>query len=130
VKQDNALVIDFAPHRVGLCVVVSGAGTYANTLAYWQAIVGELRARHPAGLLLIDKTTGKPLSVAEWTALVKIFVGQGLEQVRIAHVKPYGLQRIEYCELCAREAGIDARVFTDEAEADLWLRYGERTQAM
>jgi hypothetical protein len=49
----------------------------------------------------------------------------GLEQMRIAHVKPHGLHRIEYCEIFAREAGFDARVFDDEHAAELWLRYGE-----
>jgi len=44
--------------------------------------------------------------------------------VRIAHVKPQGLQRVEYCELFAREAGLTARVFTEESVADLWLRHG------
>ena len=45
--------------------------------------------------------------------------------MRVAHVKPIGLQNIEYCEIHAREAGLDARVFTNEMEASLWLRYGE-----
>ena len=57
-------------------------------------------------------------------------VGKGLESVRIAHVKPHGLQRIDHCELFAREAGLEARVFTDETEADLWLRYGEHTRSV
>jgi hypothetical protein len=51
--------------------------------------------------------------------------GLGLETVRIAHVKPHGLQLIEHCEIYANEAGFDSRVFTDESQADLWLRYGE-----
>jgi len=127
VKQEDALVIAFAPHRVGLRVEVRGVTDYQSTLAYWQTICAELQARRPPGLLLIDKTSGVPLSAEEWRLLVEKLAGKGLEQVRIAHVKPFGLQRIEFCELCAREFGIDARVFTDEAEADLWLRYGEGT---
>jgi len=55
--------------------------------------------------------------------------GKGLENVRIAHVKPHGLQQIEYCELHAREVGFVARVFTREIEAELWLRYGAATLA-
>jgi hypothetical protein len=50
--------------------------------------------------------------------------GSGLERVRIAHVKPTGLDHLEYCEIYANAAGIDARVFADEGEAERWLRYG------
>ena len=50
---------------------------------------------------------------------------EGLQRLRIAHVKPAGLQAIEYCEIFAREAGIEAKVFEHEALAEIWLRYGE-----
>jgi hypothetical protein len=29
---------------------------------------------------------------------------------------------MEYCEIHAREVGLDARVFEDEVVADFWLR--------
>ena len=125
-KHDDTLIVESAPHRVGLRVEVRGVANYENTLAYWQAMSAELLAHPVPGLLLIDKTSGKPLLAEEWKALVEAMAGKGLEQVRLAHVKPSGLQRIEFCQLYAIEAGIDARVFTDEGEADLWLRYGER----
>ena len=48
-----------------------------------------------------------------------------LEQVRIAHVRPGGLQQLEHCEIFAVELGFQARVFVDERVAELWLRYGE-----
>ena len=44
--------------------------------------------------------------------------------MRIAHVRPAGMAQLEYCEICAREAGIDARAFDDLAAAERWLRYG------
>jgi len=107
-----------------LHVVARGVGDYANTLDCWRRIAMELRERNPRGLLLVDETSGEPMSGEEWQALVRAMSGEGLERVRIAHVKPFGLQRIEYCELHAREAGINARVFTNEREASVWLRYG------
>src|SRR5579871_4285868 len=110
--------------RVGLRVEVSGVGTYPNTLAYWRAIVEAVNEHHPRALLLVDRTTGTALEADEWKALVDAMSGSGLERLRIAHVKPNGLQQIEYCELYAREAGFTARVFTDEGEAAIWLRYG------
>ena len=36
---------------------------------------------------------------------------------------------VEKLKIKAREAGLDARVFTDENEADLWLRHGERARS-
>jgi hypothetical protein len=128
-EKGDAIVIRYFSHRAGLRVEVHGLGTYENTVTYWRDIVAELRKRKVPGLLLIDETTGAPLTAQEWRHLVAAMVGKGLEHVRIAHVKPSGLQRIEYCELSAREAGLEARVFTNEAEADLWLRYGEHTRS-
>jgi hypothetical protein len=127
---DQRLTIRTELQRVGLLrVEVSGAGDYANTIAYWRTIVEAVHEHHPRALLLIDLTTGPALKPEEWKSLVDAMSGSGLERLRIAHVKPRGLQQIEYCELYAREAGFTARVFTDEGEAGIWLRYGvsERT---
>ncbi len=106
-------------------MVVRGNGSYDNTVAYWRAIAQEVRQRKPQSLVLVDETIGPPLSAEEWFALVQNMAGAGLEKVRIAHVKPHGLERIEYCEIYAREAGIAARVFVSEEEAERWLRYSE-----
>ncbi len=108
-----------------LRVHVTGESTFGNTLACWQAIATEV-ARDPVdSLLLVDELQGEPLQEAEWLGLVERMSGQGLEKTRIAHVKPQGLQQIEYCEIFARDAGFVARVFHDEHAAELWLRYGE-----
>ena len=64
------------------------------------------------------------LAIPEWRALVEKMKGRGLEGLRIAHVKPNGMDHLEYCEIFAREAGIDARAFSDAGVADRWLRYG------
>jgi hypothetical protein len=127
--KEDTFVIRTAQHLAGLRIEVSGAGSFANTLAYWKTIVAAVNEQHPRGLLLIDRTTGDPLTAEQWKSLVEAMAGQGLENVRIAHVKPLGLQRIEYCELYAREAGIQARVFTEEPQADIWLRYGESARS-
>lgn len=123
--QAEPFSLRVAPHLAGIRVEVHGVGTYENTVACWQTIVAEIKARQPKGLLLIDEMRGPPLSAAQWQALVAAMAGQGLESVRIAHVRPQGLQLIEHCEIYAREAGLDARVFVNEATADLWLRHGE-----
>ncbi len=103
---------------------VTGAGSYAATVAYWQRILAEVQARKPAGLLLVDELQGPALTAGEWQSLVDGTRQQGLETVRIAHVKPLGLQSVEHCEIYAREVGLEARVFDNDTNARLWLRYG------
>ena len=112
-----------------LRVVVRGVASMDATLAYWRAIVEEAARDRPDYLLLIDELRGPALGAAQWQVLVDMLVGQGLETVRIAHVKPDGLDAVEYCELSARQCGFEARVFIDERAAALWLRYGERPDA-
>lgn len=125
----DTFTIRIASHPAGIRVAVSGESNYDNTLAYWRVIITEVQARHPKGVLLIDELLGKPLSAEEWKSLVAAMHGHGLEKTPLAHVKPQGLQLVEHCEIYAQEAGFDARVFEDEAVADLWLRHGERGAA-
>lgn len=116
--------ISFSTHPAGLRARVRGEGTLENTVAYWSAIVAELAKRSVPGLLLVDEMRGDPLSEEQWRQLVDAMKGGPLDRVRIAHVKPNGLQKIEYCELFAIEAGMHARVFSNEADAVMWLRHG------
>ena len=103
---------------------VTGISSFASTIAYWLQIVAEVKVHKPATLLLIDELQGRALTAQEWQSLVEGTRDQGLETVRIAHVKPLGLQSVEYCEIYAKEIGLDARVFDNETNARLWLRYG------
>ena len=116
--------IVFSAHPAGLKARVQGEGSLENTLAYWRAIVAELTARPGPTLLLVDETRGDPLPEQDWQQLVEAMKGTCLDQLRIAHVKPLGLQSVEYCELFALEAGMHARVFSSEDEAVMWLRHG------
>jgi hypothetical protein len=106
-------------------VQVIGESTLENTLAYWRAIADEMHSEPADSILLVDELLGESLGQHEWLSLVEQMQGHGLERVRIAHVRPHGLELIEYCEIFAREAGFNARVFDDEHAAGLWLRYGE-----
>jgi hypothetical protein len=112
-------------HRSQLRVHVIGESTLDNTIAYWQAILAEVEKKPAEQILLIDELQGEPLTESEWLSLVRNMSNHGLEQIRIAHVKPHGLQRIEYCEIFARDAGFNSRVFDNEHAAGIWLRYGE-----
>lgn len=105
-----------------LYVKVRGAATYPNTLAYWQAVAEAIEAQPAHELLLVDELVGPPLEAADWQRLV-VEVGPRLGALRIAHVKPRGLDTVEHCVLSAMAAGLDARVFEDERLASVWLRY-------
>ena len=108
----------------GLRAEVRGSRTLDTTIAYWEAILDHVIQRRPRWLLVSDELRGDELRAAEWKQLVEAMAGRGLEGMRIAHVKPFGLDHIEYCEIYAREAGLDARAFSDEGMAGRWLRYG------
>ncbi|MGO4550439.1 hypothetical protein AB4059_04970 [Lysobacter sp. 2RAF19] len=114
----------FSRSRGGLIATVVGERTLANTIAYWERIVEEIAAHRPAWLFVCDRLVGHELAIADWRKLVQSMKGRGLEGLRIAHVKPTGMDHLEYCEIFAREAGIDARAFSDAGVADRWLRYG------
>ena len=120
---DVGFEVSFEHLPIGLRARVFGLGGFDETVACWGKILVEVRKHNPAALLLIDELHGKPLTGPQWHALVDAMRGQGLEQTRIAHVKPAGRNSIEFCELYARAIGIDARVFVDEEAALLWLGY-------
>jgi len=124
VEEQPSLWVDAVRHPLGLRVHVKGEDNFANTAAYWRAIVRHLRLTHARNLIVFDELEGEGLSESEWLDLVACMDGMGLEQVRIAHVKARGRSEIEYCELFARSAGYDARVFACEQEAERWLLAG------
>jgi hypothetical protein len=126
VPAPDKFAIRFSKHPAGLRAEVSGEQSLENTVAYWTQLLVEVQRSGPRAILLIDELQGPPLSAEQWHGLVEQMRGRGLEQVRIAHVKPRGLQLVEHCEIYAHEAGLDSRVFSDEIQADLWLRHGER----
>jgi hypothetical protein len=108
----------------GLKVRVTGTRSVEGTIAYWTRIVEHVARDQPKCLLVLDELTGTELTPAQWHDLVEAMEGKGLEQVRIAHVKLYGLDHVDYCELYANIAGFDARAFNNQGDAERWLRYG------
>lgn len=116
--------IEFSRHPSGLRARVGGDSSVATTIGYWREIAKVAREQGADALLLVDEMTGTPLEEKDWLDVVLALKDEGLQRLRIAHVKPLGLQQVEFCEIFARDAGIVARVFEDERTADLWLRYG------
>lgn len=119
--MDREFLISFSTCDDVLRARVIGVRSPESTMRYWEAIAGELVRVRRTGLLLVDELKGEELSASEWRALVARMRGRGLEGVRIAHVKPFSLDQIDYCESSATAAGLVARVFRAESEARRWL---------
>lgn len=110
-----------------LCAEVDGPeDTFEVCVACWKALATECERRGTRRLLVIDRLQGEPISPEEMDQLVELMRGSVLKHVRIAYHEPVSahLPLTEHAELSAREVGFIVRVFADEREAVLWLRYG------
>lgn len=101
---------------------VRGIRSVAATLGYWESILDKVGDARPPGLLVLDELVGEEMSASEWKQLVGHVLGRGLEELPIAHVKPFAFDQINYCEKYATQAGLLARAFRREADAIAWLR--------
>jgi len=99
-----------------------------STLDAWRRIAGEIRRDPPQALLVVSAVQGEPFDVEKARAFITGVRGLGLESVRIAYVYPHleGWSEVEAGGIFALEYGFEARAFTNEAEARIWLRHGER----
>lgn len=121
--------LDFESVGYGLRVLVQGVnGTLETTVACWLGIAEEVRWRQPRGLLVVDEMEGDPPPPEDLMRFVQAMHGMGFEGVRIAYVEHHAQQipEVELAGIMASEQGYAARVFDNEAEAERWLRYGER----
>lgn len=116
-----ALQVDIEERPFGVRVHVTGEETIENTQAYWRQIVPRMETAQGKGVLLIDELVGEPMTELEWLEVVLSMEYARLWRFRIAHVKPSGVDEVEYCELFARDQNMDAKVFVDETEAVRWL---------
>ncbi len=108
--------------------VVGVNGNLLVTLAYWQQIAGEVARRGSTRLLVVDDMAGDPPPPDDLLRFITTMQDSPLQHVRIAYVEAHVEQmpQIEAAELMAREHGFEAKVFSEEAPARVWLRYGER----
>ena len=122
--EPQSLWIDAVRHPLGLRVHVRGARTCENTVAYWRAILRRLRLTGAQNVLLVDELDGDGLSESEWLGVMMQIAGMGPERIRIAHVKPTGMDDIACYERFVRDVGYEAKVFDREEDAERWLREG------
>lgn len=118
----------FEDRRGYLYAAVEGPeDSLAITTAYWLEIAAACRQRGIRSVLVCDRLRGNPSTREEFARLAKALAGSGLEQVRIAFHEPVSehLRDVEFGELALREEGFVLRVFGNEREAEVWLRYGQ-----
>ena len=101
--------------------------TLPITLAYWLEIAVHLAETGATQLLVLDDLPGEVMTDAELGEFFRAVDGTGLDRARIAYVEGRSDQmvRIEEAELMALERGYRIRMFNNEADARIWLRYGE-----
>lgn len=99
-----------------------------STLAAWGRIADEIRRDPPGALLVVSNVHGEPFDLEKVRAFVTGVRGLGLEDLRIAYVYPHfeGWSEVEAGGIFALEYGFEARAFTNESEARVWLMHGER----
>lgn len=122
------LEFDYQPPllTVRLLGEVAAEKNLETTREYWRHIAEKVRACGAARLLVLDTLPGEVMSDADLAIFFSGVAGLGLERVRIAYVEARTDQmpRIEYVEQLALERGYRIRMFANEPEARLWLRYG------
>lgn len=120
------LEFDFQPPLLRARVSKGGESRLAVTREYWERIAAEVRVTGAERLLMVDAMPGDVLGDDDLVRLFEAVVGLGLEAVQIGYVKMRldQIPRIEYAELMALERGWHVRMFGNESDALLWLRYG------
>ena len=128
-SPEGRFTLGFKAHGHLLEATVDGRleGT-ADVIALFLALADEIRRTGADRLLVIDHSAGVVPDEAGLRQLVLAMGGQGLKETRIAYVDARGtaVGRMELGEIIGREHGYSCRVFGDEAQARLWLDYGER----
>ncbi len=96
------------------------------TREYWLRISERVNASGAEQLLVLDALPGEVMSDEDLVRFFDSVGGLGLEHVKVAYVEGRTDQvpRIEYVELLALERGYRIRMFANESDARLWLRYG------
>ena len=111
----DVLVVEFGGRRV----------SQAHMVGCWRA-VGDLAARHGIGkVLAIDQMDDEPLTGAQREAFVRMLGLDVFGGRRWAYVAR-SIDRVgayEATQLDAQAEGLDVRVFSSLAEAELWVRF-------
>ncbi len=100
--------------------------SYSISIAYWRVIANERLQTGARCILVIENladSTSSDVTLSMADALLEL----GFEGCRVAFVDSgtVNVSAQEHIAIMARERGIVAAVFSQEAEALNWLRHGE-----
>lgn len=125
--EASAYRLVFAQADGFLQVQVSGdIDAQAVRIAYWREIVATARERGERKLLVLDRKKGQAASPDELAEMARLFSADAVHVDRVAVVEPTTsfLPAMEHAEIHGRSAGINVRIFADEASAERWLLFG------
>ncbi|WP_449447942.1 hypothetical protein [Thermomonas brevis] len=120
------LEFDERPPLLTVRLLGDAETTLERTREYWLRIAESANACGAEQLLVLDALPGEVMSDEDLLRFFDSVGTLGLERVRIAYVEGRidQVSRIEYVELLALERGYRIRMFGNESEARMWLRYG------
>ncbi len=104
--------------------VFDGTDSQAVSIAMWQMLSAECRARGATRLLVLEDLLST-VEVAEIEGVIDAMERAGMAKVRMAFVElREDIQGSELGESMCLERGMAIRIFSQEAEARRWLIYG------
>jgi hypothetical protein len=120
------LEFDEQPPLLTVRLLGDAETTLERTREYWLRIAERANGCGAEQLLVLDALPGEVMSDEDLLRFFDSVGTLGLECVRIAYVEGRvdQVSRIEYVELLALERGYRIRMFGNESEARMWLRYG------
>ena len=120
------LEFDEQPPLLTVRLLGDAETTLERTREYWLRIAERANACGAEQLLVLDALPGEVMNDEDLLRFFDSVGTLGLEHVRIAYVEGRidQVSRIEYVELLALERGYRIRMFGNESEARMWLRYG------
>ncbi|MDE2408503.1 MAG: hypothetical protein KGL91_11665 [Xanthomonadaceae bacterium] len=124
--QGYRLEMAFQPPLLSVRIFGDADSSLPVTREYWLLICQRVRSLGARQLLLLDAKESDVMSPEDLERFFVAIAGQGLEQARIAYVEGRvdQMSRIQEAELMALERGYHVRMFSNESDARLWLRYG------
>ena len=119
------LELEFQPPLLCVHIFGNADSSLPVTSEYWLSIIHKLRTLGATQLLLLDAKESDVMSHEDLERFFVAIAGQGLEHAKIAYVEGRvdQMPHIQEAELMALERGYRIRMFGNESNARIWLRY-------
>lgn len=105
--------------------VFDGTDSLEVSIAMWRMLIEECTRRGAARLLVLEDLRDT-VDLPGIEQVIEAIAAMSVSALRVAFVELRDdIQGAEFGEILCIERGIDARVFSHEAEARRWLVYGD-----